>query len=66
MSDVCWAGMAAPPYALSIDRVVSGEMSDSVRDQVTKTLCEMEFAPKGRARSYQKPCSEYFNSVPYR
>jgi hypothetical protein len=45
---------------------VSGEMSDSVRDQVTKTLCEMEFAPKGRARSYQKPCSEYFNSVPYR
>jgi hypothetical protein len=64
-TDARWVGMGASLYALSTDWVASSEMCDNVRDQVTMTLCEMGFAPKGRARSYQKPYMEYFNFVPY-
>jgi hypothetical protein len=36
-----------------------------VRDQITRTLWEFGFMPKGRARSYQKPYPEYFDTIPY-
>jgi hypothetical protein len=44
--------VALAPYTLNTDRVASGEMSDSVRDQVAKMLRELGFAPKGRAKAY--------------
>jgi hypothetical protein len=53
------------PYTLSTDRVANGEFSDNVRDQVAKTLRELGFSPKGRAKTYQKPYTEYFDMVPY-
>jgi hypothetical protein len=37
---------------------VDREMNEGVRDQIART-------PKGRARSYQQPYSEYFDMVPY-
>jgi hypothetical protein len=33
---------------------VEGGMTEGVRDQIARTLREFRFAPKGRARSYQK------------
>jgi hypothetical protein len=40
-------------------------MSDGVREQVTHTLWELGFAPRGRAKAYKKPYPEYFDTVPY-
>jgi hypothetical protein len=34
---------------------VNGKMSDGVRDQITRTLREFGFTPKGHVESYQKP-----------
>jgi hypothetical protein len=42
-----------------------GEMNEGVRDQIARTLREFGFTPKGRARSYQKPYPEYFDTRPY-
>jgi hypothetical protein len=56
---------AINPVMLNTDRVASGDISDSVRDQVTRTLRELGFMPKGRARAYHKPYAEYFDTVPY-
>jgi hypothetical protein len=36
-----------------------------VRDQIARTLLEFGFMPKGRARSYQRPYHEYFDTIPY-
>jgi hypothetical protein len=44
---------------------VEGEVNDGVRDQIARTLREFRFTPKGRARSYQKPYLEYFDTIPY-
>jgi hypothetical protein len=40
-------------------------MSDGVMEQVTRTLRELGFAPRGRAKAYKKPYPEYFDTVPY-
>jgi hypothetical protein len=40
-------------------------MSENVRDQVTRTLRDLRFSPKGHARTYQKPYPEYFDYVSY-
>jgi uncharacterized membrane protein len=44
---------------------VEGEVNYGVRDQIARTLREFRFTPKGRAGSYQKPYSEYFDTIPY-
>jgi hypothetical protein len=53
------------PFMLNTDRAASGEMSDGVRDQVTRTLRERGFAPRGRTKVYHKPYPEYFDTVSY-
>jgi hypothetical protein len=58
-------GGGALSYPLNIDKVASGDMSENVRDQVTRTLRDLRFSPNGRIRSYQKPYSNYFDSIPY-
>jgi hypothetical protein len=37
--------MTGANQAQGMDRVVSGDMSDNVREQVTRTLRELGFAP---------------------
>jgi hypothetical protein len=54
----------APAYVTPNPRV-EGEVNDGVRDQITRTLREFGFTPKGRARSYQNPYPEYFDTIPY-
>jgi hypothetical protein len=44
---------------------VEGEVDDGVRDQISRTLREFGFTPKGRARSYQKLYPEYFDMIRY-
>jgi hypothetical protein len=44
---------------------VEGEVNDGVVDQITRTLREFRFTPKGQARSYQKLYSEYFDRIRY-
>jgi hypothetical protein len=53
-----------PAYITPNPRV-EGEVNDGVRDQIARTLREFGFTLKGRARSYQKPYPEYFNTIPY-
>jgi hypothetical protein len=53
-----------PAYVTSNPRV-EGEVNDGDRDQIARTLREFGFTPKGRARSYQKPYPEYFDTIPY-
>jgi hypothetical protein len=53
------------PFMLNTDRAASGEMSDGIRDQVTQTLRELGFAPRGHVKAYHKPYPEYFDMVPY-
>jgi hypothetical protein len=50
---------------LGTDRMTSKEMSEGIREQVARMLRELGFSPKGRARVYQKPYYEYFDSVSY-
>jgi hypothetical protein len=40
-------------------------MNDGVREQIARTLREFRFAPKGHARTYQKPYPDYFFNIPY-
>jgi hypothetical protein len=40
-------------------------MSRDVREQVARTLREFGLELKGRARTYQKPYSEFFDTIPY-
>jgi hypothetical protein len=44
---------------------VEAEVNNGVRDQIAMTLREFGYTPKGRARSYQKPYSEYLDTIPY-
>jgi hypothetical protein len=53
-----------PAYVTPNPRV-EGDVNDGVRDQIARILREFGFAPKGRARSYQKPYPEYFDTIPY-
>jgi hypothetical protein len=53
-----------PTYVTPNPRV-DGEVNDGFRDQITWTLREFGFTPKGRARSYQKSYPEYFDTIPY-
>jgi hypothetical protein len=53
-----------PAYVTPNPRV-KGEVNTGVRDQIPRTLREFGFTPKGRARSYQKPYSKYFDTIPY-
>jgi hypothetical protein len=46
-----------PAYVTPNPRV-KGEMNEGVGDQITRTLREFGFTPKGQARSYQKPYPE--------
>jgi hypothetical protein len=39
--------------------------NEGVIDRIAGTLREFGFTPKGRARSYQKPYPEYFDTIPY-
>jgi hypothetical protein len=43
---------------------VEGEINDGVRDQISWTLSEFGFTPKGWGRSYHKPYLEYFGMIP--
>jgi hypothetical protein len=40
-------------------------LSENVREYVARTLREFELEPKGRAKTYHKPYSEFFNTIPY-
>jgi hypothetical protein len=53
-----------PAYITPNPRV-DGEMNEGVRDQIARTFKEFGFTPKGQPRSYQKPYSEYFDTIPY-
>jgi hypothetical protein len=53
-----------PAYVTPNPRV-EGEVNDGVRDQITRTLREFGFTPKGWARTYQKSYPEYFDTIPY-
>jgi hypothetical protein len=39
--------------------------NEGVKDQITRTLREFGFTPKGWARSYQKPYLKYFDTITY-
>jgi hypothetical protein len=53
-----------PAYVTPNPRA-KGEMNEGVRDQITRTLSEFGFTPKGQARLYQKPYLECFDTIPY-
>jgi hypothetical protein len=42
-----------------------GGAADGVRDHITRTLWELGFTPKGRAKGYQNPYPEYYDTIPY-
>jgi hypothetical protein len=52
-----------PAYATPNPQV-EGD-NEGVRDQIARTLQEFGFTPKGQARSYQNPYSEYFDMISY-
>jgi hypothetical protein len=52
-------------YQLRTDRVNNGMMTEGVREPIATTLREFGFTPRGRARVYQKPYPEYFDTIPY-
>jgi hypothetical protein len=53
-----------PTTPLAIGDVYLG-MSENVRKQVARTLREFRLEPKGRAKTYQKPYPEFFDTIPY-
>jgi hypothetical protein len=46
------------------DAGASGEISECVREQVAISLWDLGFAHKDRAKAYQKPYPEFFDSIP--
>jgi hypothetical protein len=52
-------------YPIGTDRANDGGMTDGVREQIARTLREFGFTPNSRARTYQKPYPEYFDTIPY-
>jgi hypothetical protein len=63
--DVRLPRTTAAPYPLHADRVASEKMSNRVRNQITRTLREFGFTPKGHVESYQKSYPKCFDIVPY-
>jgi hypothetical protein len=55
--------LRTPTYATPNPQI-EGD-NEGVRDQITRTLREFGFTPKGWDRSYQKPYPEYFDTIPY-
>jgi hypothetical protein len=55
--------LRTPAYAMPNPQV-EGD-NEGVGDQIARTLWEFRFTPRGRARSYQKACPEYFDTIPY-
>jgi hypothetical protein len=53
-----------PAYNTPNSRV-EGEVNDGVRDEISRTVMEFRFTPKGQARSYQKSYPEYIDMIPY-
>jgi hypothetical protein len=54
-----------PPMTSSATREVYPGISENMREQVARTLREFGLELKGRARTYQKPYSEFFDTIPY-
>jgi hypothetical protein len=40
-------------------------MLEKVREQMARTLREFRTEPKGRAKTYQKPYPDFFDTIPY-
>jgi hypothetical protein len=53
------------PYTLGTVNNVGGGMTEGIREQIARTLREFSFTPRGRAKVYQKPYPEYFDTIPY-
>jgi hypothetical protein len=54
----------SPAIPLPTEGIEQG-ITESVRDQVARTLREFGLEPTGRAKTYQKPYPEFFDTVPY-
>ena len=56
-----------PPRACvpSAPQASSLQPNDNFKDQLASILREFGLEPKGRARAYQKPYPNYFDSTPY-
>jgi hypothetical protein len=52
-------------YVPPIPQLNSRQPTDNFKDQLASILREFGLEPKGRARAYQKPYPEYFDSTPY-
>jgi hypothetical protein len=61
ISDILF--LRTPAYATPNPQV--DEDNKGVKDQISRTLWEFGFMPKGQARTYQKPYPEYFDTIPY-
>jgi hypothetical protein len=57
--------VATTTHQVRSNRENNRGMTDDVRDQITRTLREFGFTPKGCARVYQKSYPEYFDTIPY-
>ena len=56
-----------PPHASvpSDPQASSLQPNNNFKDQLANILREFGLEPKGRARAYQKPYPDYFDSTPY-
>jgi hypothetical protein len=54
-----------PPALSSTTGEAYPGMSENVREKVARTLRKFRLEPKGRARMYQKPYPESFDTIPY-
>ena len=56
-----------PPrtYGASMPQASSPQPTKFFKDQLVNILREFGLEPKGRARAYQKPYPEYFDTTPY-
>jgi hypothetical protein len=63
--ETCSSSTTSANPILGADRVGGRDVSDAVREQITRMLRGLGFSPKGHVRSYQKPYPDYFNLVPY-
>jgi hypothetical protein len=65
LPDMHSPGLPQAPHVLGTDRVAIGEVSEGVREQITRTLRELGFTLKVRTKAYQKPYTKNFDSLPY-
>jgi hypothetical protein len=54
-----------PPVTPLVTREAYPGMSENVREQVARTLRGFGLEPRGRARMYQKPYPEFFDTISY-